>query len=139
MPIKTGRLLYAGVEIKIVRGEANKSLGLDDVARCLGFEAADEVVGFLDRLEIGDEKYPVRSGLERGYLYMISVAGAIKLAEAFDSDAARDFAIFLRKELNHWERLRYNDLADVKHVVLKAPERISRQTGDDQSGLPPLA
>jgi hypothetical protein len=43
MPISSGRLLYAGVEIKIVRGEANKWLGLDDVARCLGFEAADEV------------------------------------------------------------------------------------------------
>lgn len=130
-----GRLFYAGEEIQIIRGEANTSLSLDDVARCLGFEAADETLGYLDKLGLGDEAYPV--DLLRGEQYMASFAASVKLAESFDSHLARAFAAFLREEMAPCDHGIYNSFPQSERCIFAAPGRVANQRPGDQSGLPP--
>ena len=132
---KFGRLFYAGVEIQIIRGESNTSVSLDDIARGLGYEAADEVVEFLDILGLGDEAYPV--DLPRGEQWMASLAASVKLAESFDSIQTRQFAAYLRKEMAPWDLGIYDGFPPSERRIFAAPVRATSQRPGDQAGLPP--
>ncbi|MGF6440623.1 hypothetical protein [Paraburkholderia youngii] len=129
-----GRLLYAGVEIQITKGEVNKSLSLDDVARCLGFEAAGEVLCYLEKLGLEDQTYPV--DLMRGSQEMILFGAAVRLAEAFDSPRARGFVAHLRKDMNRHDIEHYNALTQAEGVTFAVPRQDGSQRVGDQSSLP---
>ncbi|KAE8753875.1 hypothetical protein FSO04_42770 [Paraburkholderia madseniana] len=86
MPVR--RLKFGQFEIYVVTGGTDASLSLDDMARPLGFDCKDGLLGKISELGLDDEVYPV------GAKEMISVGAARTLAGSFatvDSAALVDW------------------------------------------------
>lgn len=125
--IENNFVLFEGIEIMLVSGGSGTSLAMDDLARTLGLLYATDLDPIVAELKLSDERYRHRI-VPRGRIEMISLAAAIKIAEALDSREGQPLVKFLRTEtpMSEFDRIRYNDLAPEAVNNLRIRQAVSR-------------
>lgn len=100
---------FEDVNIYGARGRYNTNVSLDDVARALGHDICSELSPVIDALELKLEIIQVPL-VPRGFVDMISLAGAKRLAEAYLCTQGPRLAMKLEENFNEFDHIRYNGL-----------------------------
>lgn len=132
-------IIFEGIELMYVTGDAGTSVALDDIARALGYFFASDLKTVIGMLNLEDEKRKIRE-MPRGFITMISLAAAVKIAEAFDSREGKALATFLRTELpmSEFDRIRYNNLPQESIDRLRLHKAVSRLLENHPNANPEL-